>query len=235
MPFHSTISKGIIILCVSLLFLTQCTEHSVEPEVIDQLHMDSLYVDSLNSDQLNTRIQELNKRYHFICKQYGAGFIDTYSMFLDDNGLINYGLYKSDGIHINSEAYEIWIENSLRPYILNEQIDSVIMVGNSITNSIGEYTPPSGIYSTWERVLNIPAYNFAISGDESIDVLHRISTIKTHKGKYVFVLIGTNDILEGIEDNEICDNVKNIVSELTAANKKVVIQAIMPMVTRDNN
>jgi lysophospholipase L1-like esterase len=97
----------------------------------------------------------------------------------------------------------------------------IILLGNSITDG-GEWS---------EVFTDSNIKNRGISGDNSIGILNRIDEIYNRKPSKVFVMIGVNDLKNGLSVDSIYKNMISIVSILKSHSPetKVFIQSILPV------
>lgn len=72
--------------------------------------------------------------------------------------------------------------------------------------------------------------NQGISGETSTGLLKRLNLFNQTKPETIFVMIGINDLIRGVEDSKILDNYRRIVTTLRASHPKsqIVIQSILP-------
>lgn len=57
----------------------------------------------------NNRVEQLNQQLMSVAYQEGADFLNLFSLFLDDKGLLRSDL-TTDGLHLNREGYKVWQE-----------------------------------------------------------------------------------------------------------------------------
>jgi lysophospholipase L1-like esterase len=72
--------------------------------------------------------------------------------------------------------------------------------------------------------------NQAISGETSTGLLKRLNLFNRTQPETIFVMIGINDLIRGVEGAKILDNYRQIVTTLRASHPKsqIVIQSILP-------
>lgn len=99
--------------------------------------------------------------------------------------------------------------------------NEIILLGNSITAAFkaDEFYPD----------LNIK--NRGISGDQTIDILSRLSEITESKPKKIFLMVGVNDIIHGVDEKTILNNYIKIVSQIKAEcpETELFLQSILPL------
>jgi lysophospholipase L1-like esterase len=91
------------------------------------------------------------------------------------------------------------------------QADTV-MLGDSHT----EYFP-------WAEVTACSLINRGIGGETSQDILARIGDISRLRPKYVFLMVGTNDVSHHVPPQQTLSTVKSIVAALAPAKVYVVL------------
>ena len=93
----------------------------------------------------------------------------------------------------------------------------IVMLGDSIT-----------AWVDWTSLLNrTNVWNQGVAGDRTGDVLKRMEKVYRVKPKYCFLMIGINDILNGLPVEATFDNYRKIVDELTARGIIPVIQSTL--------
>ena len=98
--------------------------------------------------------------------------------------------------------------------------DEIIFLGDSITDR-GEFT---------EYFNNVNIKNRGISGDTTEGVLNRIDEVVESKPKKIFLLIGINDIGNGVESETIINNYNKIIKSIkdSSPDTKIYVQSILP-------
>jgi lysophospholipase L1-like esterase len=87
---------------------------------------------------------------------------------------------------------------------MQKSINKVAFVGDSITAA-----------GHWERTFpGIRGFNFGVNGDCSVDVLPRLEPIVQLKPEKLFLMIGTNDLGRGYDEESIVANVEGILDRL---------------------
>ena len=99
----------------------------------------------------------------------------------------------------------------------------VVLLGDSITEF--------GLWQEW--FAGLPVLNRGIGGETSADLLRRVDTA-IDRPLGVFLLIGTNDISQGIRLPEIVGNVRRLLAEIEdrAPGTPVIVQSVMPRTAR---
>ena len=100
----------------------------------------------------------------------------------------------------------------------------IVFIGDSITDL---YVLDEG-YSD----LTLAAYNRGIGGDTTSGVLRRLQvSVFDIEPAYVVLMIGTNDIIGGVPEDEILANYAEILDQIRAAlpNTKIFCMSIIPM------
>jgi lysophospholipase L1-like esterase len=77
--------------------------------------------------------------------------------------------------------------------------------------------------------------NQGISGENSSQILSRVSNIKSTRPDTIYILAGTNDLRQGVKDATILNNIRLIVRRLRVnhPHSEIVVQSILP--TRNPN
>jgi lysophospholipase L1-like esterase len=70
-----------------------------------------------NHRRTNEEIKALNAEIEMLAKDYGATYIDLFSLFINDQGLLRENL-TTDGIHINGNGYQVW-RNAIYDYVVD--------------------------------------------------------------------------------------------------------------------
>lgn len=123
------------------------------------------------------------------------------------------------------------IDSLKRPEIYPAQVElhralpknplDVVFLGNSIT-----------FWANWPELLTDFKYikNRGIPGDNSFGVLERLEDILLGKPKQIFLMIGINDLAQGIPDEILLRNIDRICSEskLKSPNTQLVLQSMLP-------
>lgn len=91
----------------------------------------------------------------------------------------------------------------------------VVFVGDSITDS-----------AEWEDMFpNSKIANRGIAGDRTDGVLKRLESILSTSAQHAFIMIGINDFFAKVSVDEVFDNYRMIVKELSTHGMKVYIQS----------
>ena len=97
----------------------------------------------------------------------------------------------------------------------------IIFLGNSITDG-----------AEWSEIFQNPnCKNRGISGDIIPGVLNRLRTVTEGQPAMVFLMIGTNDMAQGADNDSIARGVRTIVQRIKAEspNTHIVVQSILPV------
>ena len=180
--------------------------------------------DSLTIEVLNNELTKLSRHYDI-------DILDTYTIYLDNKGMPDEKFFLQDGLHLTKEGYVQWIEYALKPYLSDKTFKTIAMVGNSITKSIECYNFSKGKNkgSNWELLLEIPAYNLGVGGNNSYDVIDRVDNIISYEAECYFILVGINDIYAGYPVWVIVKNIEIIIKMLKKTDSTIVLQYIMPI------
>ncbi|MEG0025695.1 MAG: GDSL-type esterase/lipase family protein [Bacilli bacterium] len=114
------------------------------------------------------------------------------------------------------------IINSLFIYKIDKtnKQNSIVFLGDSITY----------LYPLEEFYKDKNIINSGISGYKTIDILkHLDNMVNKYNPTKVFLLIGTNDMGQGISNDSILKNIKQIVANIDKKNTKIYIESIYPI------
>lgn len=110
------------------------------------------------------------------------------------------------------------IRNENLKLVGNEQKD-IVFVGDSHTN-----------YFEWgEYFSEYSVANRGIGSDTSEGVLNRINQITELRPDKVFIMVGINDIQQGVPLEKTEQNFKAIITELSKSNIDIFIQSVFPV------
>ena len=94
----------------------------------------------------------------------------------------------------------------------------VVFLGDSIT-----------WYCYWNELIDteFSVMNRGIGSDTTFGVIHRLDEVFEHKPKFIFIMIGINDIYQGFDLNIIADNYRQIISSMKKNNIVPIIQSTL--------
>lgn len=180
-------------------------------------------------DTSNIEIRALNMALATKAQQLKVPFLDTYSILLDHGKPVIF-FFMPDGEHLSDLGYRRWADAVLTPSIQAYKSTCAGMVGDSITRRVFVVQLADGTPGTWQDLLGIPAYNLGVDGETSDQTLKRIDDIIKPDIDVYFVMIGNNDLHDGVSITQIVANVESLVKGLRdRTGKRVVIQAVMPL------
>jgi lysophospholipase L1-like esterase len=147
-----------------------------------------------------------------------------------------YVVYKKGGINWMHTKVETVLnrnkttENYLTPYYLTkksifesekENSNAIVFLGDSLTDN----------YDWCEHFQNANIQNRGISGDTTDGVLNRLDSIINEKPKEIFLMIGTNDLGNGKQEDYIINNYKKILEQIEtdSPNTLIYAQSILPV------
>lgn len=101
----------------------------------------------------------------------------------------------------------------------------VVFVGDSLTE-FGEWS---------QRFPGVSVRNHGIAGDDSAGVLARLEDVTAGRPAKIFLMIGTNDLTDGADEEAVVANVEEIVTRIAAASPdtQTFVQSILPRARRD--
>lgn len=106
--------------------------------------------------------------------------------------------------------------------------DNYLFLGDSITD----------FYDLDKYYEDLPVVNSEINGNRTTDILNDMKNrVYRYNPSKVFLLIGTNDIIDGKENDEIINNIKKII-ELIKENRpyaEIYLESIYPVNKTDND
>ena len=107
---------------------------------------------------------------------------------------------------------------------LSRMSPAIIMLGDFHTE-----------FATWPELTGCPGVaNFGIAGNTSADIVARLPSVIDARPRAVLLMIGTNDLLRGIDAADTVANVTRIAQRLAAENIQVAIQAIPPILGQES-
>jgi len=93
----------------------------------------------------------------------------------------------------------------------------VVFIGDSLTDG-----------ADWQSFFkNYSVANRGINGDTSRGILKRIDNLTQTGAAHVFIMVGVNDINQGIELSEVIENYQAIVGQLLGTNTEVYVQSTL--------
>lgn len=146
--------------------------------------------------------------------------------------------YTSGGTSFKAMSGYTVIEAGAQPpssYLLQGERLKVVAFGDSITdNGDSPSTPTSPSYSKstqgyWVNAANLSTQEFeflqglGITGNKTQDLIDRITEATTSEAQIVMILVGTNDINQGVSVDDIETNMSSILTSLISAGKKVLL------------
>lgn len=87
--------------------------------------------------------------------------------------------------------------------------------------------------SNWELLLSKPTQNLGVSGNTSRQVLEQLDLILENDLDCYFLLIGINDIAQGVPLWKIVEQIETIIKKVKAKDSKVVLQLVLPIITNE--
>ena len=120
---------------------------------------------------------------------------------------------------IISIGFNIYLSNN-KNYVYKMD-ENIVFFGDSITNK----------YKVEEFFSNTYVINSGISGDKSEDLLNRMNDVYKYNPSKVFILIGINDLNNGIKEDEILNNIQKIINGIKTnrMHSKIYIESVYPI------
>jgi len=165
-----------------------------------------------------------------------AGNVGDGVIFSADN-------YTSGGASFKAISGYGLIEAGASDYILQGERLKVLAFGDSITDNGDSPADPSYSKSTqgyWVNAANLSAQEFeflegkGVTGNTTQDLINRITDATASNADIVMLLVGTNDINQGVNLNTIESNMSSILSSIIASGKKVLLLPVPHRQSSDN-
>jgi len=73
-------------------------------------------------------------------------------------------------------------------------------------------------------------YNHGVPGEKSNEILMRLPAVLDQKNDQIFLMMGVNDLGDGIESNAIVENFSKLIEQVgKVGNVKLVVQSVLPV------
>lgn len=119
-----------------------------------------------------------------------------------------------------TQNYEQLSQDSLK--------ETTVFFGDSIT----ELCPVEDLYATYTRKTGVPIINRGISAETTDSMLKRIEkTVLVMKPKNLVMLMGINDIAAKVDNQQIVNNIKQMITLTKQQSPKthIILQAVYPI------
>jgi hypothetical protein len=122
--------------------------------------------------------------------------------------------YSNGELLTNLDPY--W-EERLKYFYQNLSYNKIMLIGDSNTDN-------------WRSTNLLPdsVVNRGIAGDDSRGLLERVNLIYKEKPSKIFIMIGTNDLLNNIQSQTI-NNLEGLILNLKTFNPKIYLISILPI------
>ncbi|KAM3103241.1 SGNH/GDSL hydrolase family protein [Phormidesmis sp. 146-12] len=127
-------------------------------------------------------------------------------------------------------TYEQWVDlldKEAKAAVKNKPDRLTVLVGDSLSL----WFPPELLPSdrTW--------LNQGISGETSAGLLKRLNLFEKTEPQAIFLMIGINDLVKGVSDQDLLENYQKIVQDLKEAHPKsrIIVQSILPHANKSTN
>lgn len=143
---------------------------------------------------------------------------DSFQKFWGNENLIA-SLLQQEPTH---EQWKYLLEQEAKAVALGQGDNRLgILVGDSLSLWFPSERLPSS--SIW--------LNQGISGENSTQILNRLSAFSQTRPSTIYVMAGTNDLRQGVSDRVILDNIRQIVRRLRQNHPqaRAIVQSILPM------
>ena len=101
----------------------------------------------------------------------------------------------------------------------------IIAFGDSLVFGVGS-TQGGGFVRILSEDLNVPILNLGVSGDTTKSALSRVGQISKYKPKVVIVLLGGNDFLQKVPEEDVFKNTDQIVATIHQTGAIVLLVGI---------
>ena len=115
----------------------------------------------------------------------------------------------------NNSAFAEYIEARTAHMRAFPHRGAIVMLGDSITEG-----------GDWQAIFpGVDIVNRGISASTTTDIIGRLDTVLASHPRQVFVMLGTNDLVYGVEERETLANMRKIVKTLHESAADVVVQS----------
>lgn len=103
---------------------------------------------------------------------------------------------------------------------LSEKQNQIVLLGDSLTQ-----------YGEWSEITGVTVLNRGIFGDTTDGMLKRLAQVTIIKPSKLFILIGTNDLMQGKDVATVAQNYQQIVERVRkeTPETKIFIQSVLPV------
>lgn len=102
----------------------------------------------------------------------------------------------------------------------------IIAFGDSLVVGVGASDPSQGFVSKLSKEVGRPIINLGVSGNTTRDGLERLSQLDKHNPKVVLLLLGGNDYLRKIPEEETFSNLEKIIQDIHSRGAVVVLLGV---------
>jgi lysophospholipase L1-like esterase len=149
-------------------------------------------------------------------------FILAISVFIINKGGITYIVGKVTEQRKEEFSIHHQVQTSLFDVYQSKPSD-VVFVGDSLTD-----------FANWNELLEIDnVKSRGIPGDQTKDLLDTIDIVLDDKPAKIFLMVGINDLSNGVSPSKALDNYKKIVEKIKnrSPNTELIIQSLLPINT----
>jgi acyl-CoA thioesterase-1 len=151
-------------------------------------------------------------------------------------GTFNFRLFNSAGRQVAvSETVRV-LPLVADPYAVRNYPSgnrNIIAFGDSLVQGFG-VAPLDSMVAELSRLIKAPIRNAGVAGDTTERALKRLDTdVLVHDPQVVIVLLGGNDILQGVRATNTLDNVRTIVSRIQESGAVVILCGVQGGVFTD--
>jgi acyl-CoA thioesterase-1 len=108
----------------------------------------------------------------------------------------------------------------------------IVAIGDSLVYGTGS-SKGNDFVSLLSKHIGQPIANLGVPGDTTADVVARLNKLDAYKPKVVIVLVGGNDYLKRVQDDEVFSNLQTIVTDIQKRGAIVLLVGIRGGVLSD--
>lgn len=102
----------------------------------------------------------------------------------------------------------------------------IVAFGDSLIVGVGASEPSQGFVSKLSKEVGRPILNLGVSGNTTRDGLERISQLDKYNPKVVLLLLGGNDYLKKVPEEETFSNLEKIIQNIHSRGAVVVLLGV---------
>lgn len=102
----------------------------------------------------------------------------------------------------------------------------IVAFGDSLVQGVGASSEQTNLVSLLSKKIGKPIVNLGVSGDTTRDGLARLSQLDRYKPKIVILLLGGNDYLKKVPEDETFSNLEKIIENIQSRGSIVLLLGI---------